>query len=75
MKRSIILGSLLVAGMMSLTAAGQQAQAPRVVEAEKIKDNLYVLRGEQRCVHYFERRRGCRFEESGMGKTTSRQDS
>lgn len=45
MKRSIFLGLLVATGAASIAVAAQQAAAPRVVEAEKIKDNLYVLRG------------------------------
>ena len=49
MKRAIILGVLLAAGGLSLTvgAAQQPAgqQAPRVVEIQKLKDNLFVMRG------------------------------
>jgi glyoxylase-like metal-dependent hydrolase (beta-lactamase superfamily II) len=43
MKRSIVLGLLLAICGMSMAAAAQQA--PRVIEVEKIKDNLYVLKG------------------------------
>lgn len=46
MKRSIVLGVLLAAGALSLiVAAQQQAQAPKVIEVEKLKDNLFVLKG------------------------------
>jgi glyoxylase-like metal-dependent hydrolase (beta-lactamase superfamily II) len=49
MKRSIVLPVLVVAGLLSavLGAAqqGGQAPAPMVVEVEKLKDNLFVLRG------------------------------
>ena len=45
MKRSIVLSLLLAIAAMSMALAAQQAPAPRVVEVEKIKDNLYVLRG------------------------------
>jgi glyoxylase-like metal-dependent hydrolase (beta-lactamase superfamily II) len=44
MKRSVVLCLLFVLATL-MTAAAQQAPAPRVVEAEKIKDNLYVMRG------------------------------
>jgi glyoxylase-like metal-dependent hydrolase (beta-lactamase superfamily II) len=43
MKRSIVLCLLLAIGAMSMAVAAQQA--PRVIEVEKIKDNLYVLKG------------------------------
>lgn len=50
MRRGIVLGVLLAAGGLSLTVAAVQQppagqQAPRVVEVDKLKDNLYVLRG------------------------------
>jgi glyoxylase-like metal-dependent hydrolase (beta-lactamase superfamily II) len=50
MRRIIVLGVLLVVGGLSLrVAALQQApagqQAPRVVELDKLKDNLYVGKG------------------------------
>jgi len=44
MSRSIGLGALLAAGTLSIALTAQQA-APRVVEVEKLKDNLYVLKG------------------------------
>jgi glyoxylase-like metal-dependent hydrolase (beta-lactamase superfamily II) len=53
MKRVIVLGGLIAIGALSLAvkaapqapgAAGQQ-QGPRVVEVDKLKDNLFVLRG------------------------------
>jgi cyclase len=46
MKRSLVLGALVTAGALSLTvAAYQQAPAPKVVEVDKVKDNLFVLKG------------------------------
>ena len=46
MKRALILGALVAAGSMAIVAAQQPAaNAPRVVEVEKVKDNLFVLRG------------------------------
>jgi glyoxylase-like metal-dependent hydrolase (beta-lactamase superfamily II) len=51
MKRSIALGALVLVGTLSLAlhaaqqTGGQQPPAPMVVEVEKIKDNLFVLRG------------------------------
>lgn len=50
MKRAFTLGVLVTAGALSITvAAFQQApagqQAPRLVEIEKLKDNLFVMRG------------------------------
>ena len=51
MKRQLVLGVLIAMGVVSIgvsawqqPAAGAQA-APRVVEVEKLKDNLYVMRG------------------------------
>lgn len=47
MSRSIVLGVLLAAGTLSAASAAYQAQqqAPKVVEVEKLKDNLYLLKG------------------------------
>ena len=54
MKRAFVLGALLVVGTLSLaiTAAQQppagaaaQANAPKVVEVEKLRDNLFMLKG------------------------------
>src|SRR5678816_2312487 len=57
MKRIIVLAALIAVCGLSLVItaqqqagrgaapAGAQAQAPRVVEVDKLKDNLYVLRG------------------------------
>jgi glyoxylase-like metal-dependent hydrolase (beta-lactamase superfamily II) len=46
MKRSIVLGVLIAAGAVCLgVAAQQQAQAPKVITVEKVKDNLFVLKG------------------------------
>jgi glyoxylase-like metal-dependent hydrolase (beta-lactamase superfamily II) len=50
MRRITVLGVLLTAGGLSLTVAAFQQppagqQAPRVVEVDKLKDNLYVLKG------------------------------
>lgn len=42
MKRSLVLGGLVVFGALSL-ALGQQG--PKALEVEKLRDNLYVLRG------------------------------
>jgi glyoxylase-like metal-dependent hydrolase (beta-lactamase superfamily II) len=44
--RVVVLGLLLAAGAGSLAAAGyQQPPAPRVVEVEKLKENLFLLKG------------------------------
>jgi glyoxylase-like metal-dependent hydrolase (beta-lactamase superfamily II) len=46
MRRLVVLSLLIAGGLLSLTvAAFQQPPAPMVVEADKIKDNLYVLKG------------------------------
>jgi glyoxylase-like metal-dependent hydrolase (beta-lactamase superfamily II) len=50
MKRFVVLGVLFTAGTLSISAAAlQQAPggqpAPRVVEVEKLRDNLYMMRG------------------------------
>ncbi len=47
MKRVLLLGGLLTVGGLSLTLSAYQAPAaaPKVVEIEKLKDNLFVLRG------------------------------
>jgi cyclase len=44
--RSIVLGLVVAAGSISMTvAAPQQPAGPRVVKVEKVRDNLFVLRG------------------------------
>jgi cyclase len=44
MKRLLVLGTLLMAGSISvLFAAAQQNQAPQVINVEKLRDNFYVL--------------------------------
>src|SRR5881409_453659 len=48
MKRTIVLCALLALSALAIVVAAQQGgggQQARVVEAEKLKDNLYVLRG------------------------------
>jgi cyclase len=53
MRRAIVLGVLIAVGALSLSLTANQAPAqqpggaaaPRVVEVEKLKDNLFVLRG------------------------------
>ena len=46
MKRALVLGLLLTVGGAVMMAAQQPAaNAPKMVEVEKVKDNLYVLRG------------------------------
>jgi len=49
MRRGIFLGVLIAIGALSLVVAAQQGgggqQAPKIIEVEKLKDNLYVLKG------------------------------
>jgi glyoxylase-like metal-dependent hydrolase (beta-lactamase superfamily II) len=50
MRRTVVLSTLLLVGALSLTLAAVQQppagqQPPRVVEIDKLKDNLYVGRG------------------------------
>jgi glyoxylase-like metal-dependent hydrolase (beta-lactamase superfamily II) len=46
MKRALVLGLLVgVGGAVMLAAAQPDPNAPKVVEVEKVKDNLFVLRG------------------------------
>jgi glyoxylase-like metal-dependent hydrolase (beta-lactamase superfamily II) len=49
MKRTVVLGTVLTFGVLSLTAAALQQPAgqpaPKVVEIDKLKDNYYVLKG------------------------------
>ena len=48
MKRSVLLGVLIAVGAVSMAVTGYQGrpaqpQGPRVLEMQKLKDNLYVL--------------------------------
>jgi len=46
MKRAFVLGMLLAMGSIAaLYGQPQQPQGPKVVEVDKLKDNLYVLKG------------------------------
>src|SRR5436190_687545 len=46
MKRTVVLGVLLALGALAAVTAQQPpANAPKVIDVEKVKDNLYVLRG------------------------------
>jgi cyclase len=45
MKRIAVLAALITAGAGSYVIAQQGAQAPMVVEVEKLKDNLFILKG------------------------------
>jgi len=46
--RCVVLGALMTTGAVSITVAAYQqpAEKPKVVEVDKIKDNLYVLKGD-----------------------------
>jgi cyclase len=49
MKRGVVLGAIVAIGALSLTVAAYQqppANAPKVVEVDKVKDNLFVLKGQ-----------------------------
>src|SRR5215475_9516385 len=47
MKRAMTLGLVLAAGALGIVNAQQApANAPKIIEVEKVKDNLYVLRGD-----------------------------
>ena len=47
MRRLFVLGAIVSAGLLSMTLSAYQqpAAAPKVVEVEKLKDNLYMLKG------------------------------
>jgi len=45
MRRSIVLGMLLALGGLAAVKAQPPAQVTRTIEVEKVKDNLWVLRG------------------------------
>jgi glyoxylase-like metal-dependent hydrolase (beta-lactamase superfamily II) len=45
MRRIILLTALIAVGALSYVAAQQGGQKPMVVEVEKLKDNLFVLKG------------------------------
>ena len=44
MRRELILGTVIAFGGLAIAAASQQAPAPMVIEVEKLKENLFVLR-------------------------------
>ena len=45
MSRAVVLGLLITVGGFAALNAQPAADAPKVVDVEKVKDNLYVLRG------------------------------
>jgi len=45
MRRAVVLGLLITVGGFAALYAQPAANAPKVVDVEKVKDNLYVLRG------------------------------
>ena len=47
MRRAIVFGAILAMGGLSMTAAAwrQQPAGPTVIEVDKVKDNLFVLKG------------------------------
>ena len=45
MKRALVLGILIIVGGLITLQAQPDPNAPKVVEVEKVKDNLFVLRG------------------------------
>ena len=45
MRRAAVLIGMMVVGGLVAAVAQQPADAPKVVDVEKVKDNLYVLRG------------------------------
>jgi glyoxylase-like metal-dependent hydrolase (beta-lactamase superfamily II) len=45
MRRAVVLGLLITVGGLGALNAQPAANAPKVVDVEKVKDNLYVLRG------------------------------
>src|SRR5438105_4825486 len=47
MKRGLVLGVVIAAGALSMAAVAYQTQpqGPKVVEVEKLKDNLFMLTG------------------------------
>src|SRR5215203_2185692 len=46
MKRTLVLSAIIGSGLLSMTVAAiQQPPAPMVVQVDKLKDNLYVMKG------------------------------
>src|SRR5215467_2031904 len=44
MKRGLVLGGMLIIGALSVAVKAQQP-APKVIEVEKLRDNLFLLKG------------------------------
>ena len=76
MRRVIVLGFLIATGALSLTVAAFQQppaggqQAPMVVEIDKLKDNLFVMKGGGGNSSVFITAKGvvARHEEPGWGQ-------
>ena len=45
MRRSVVLGLLCAAGILAAVEARQAPQGPKTIDVDKVKDNLYVLKG------------------------------
>ena len=45
MRRAVVLGMVIAIGGLATLGAQPAADAPKVIEVEKVKDNLFVLRG------------------------------
>ena len=76
MRRVIVLGALVLVGGLSAAASRQPAAQEMVVTVEKVKDNLYVLRGGGRQyggVRHGRRSGDCRHEGDRMGQTVARE--
>ena len=43
MKRTFVLGAVLACGSLSIAALAYQTPAPRAIDMQKLRDNLYVL--------------------------------
>ena len=78
MRRRVVLGVIVSSGLLSMgLSAYQQPAAKMVVEAEKLKDNLYVMKGGGGASAVFarhRRRHRCRYEEPWLGHASPRED-
>ena len=45
MRRMIVLGLLVVAGAVTISATQAPQQEPNVAEIEKVRDNLFMIKG------------------------------